>query len=1350
MSRTRNAFTFLTVAVFVGMTQTASVSAATRFEVIVDEPLPNRSVAWPMTTGVPFPRGGLADPKNCRLIDDTGAEHPLQAKVTATWDAQRRSIRWLTIDFLAQPGRRYFLEFGNDVLRKVGASSLKATPGEPLRVSTGTLAAEFSMKAKSALGTIRVDLNGDGRIDADESVASGSAVGDHYYIDQKGRSFSSAGDGADRVIVVEASGPVRACIRVDGYYTGPKGERIVKYRTRYHFFAGLGLIKLVDEFSIVGSTKQTQFKDIGFALDLNLNTSRRTVTADSSAATGSQPVSMDWQATTESVSSYQTTYRHYGNPEYEAAVVEVSPTGEKRLTQTDRAGSWLQVADERAVVTGSLRWFWQQFPKEWEVTPTQLRLHLWSPRAGLFDFGADGLKRYFGPAGDKYLLNWRGTPKVTSPISNFFYHAGRDALANGDVDGLGINKHHEVFLHFAPAKKRDASAEYGQLASPQPLALASGEWNCSTDVFGPLMHRPNDSKYEAIVDRLFDLKRMAQDAFGDYGWWLFGSGPHYSYQWDPDTKRHYADPRRFEYHTYQKETQLWWCYLRSGERKFHDWAIPSENHWTDIAVSHVPTKFHSYWLGGDRNEQTLTWAKGDWGVDSALHYVRQHDNAEAWLRGGAQFWASYHRTLETTTLAYFITGDERYNDVINFWREYWGDLAGKTSASTDIKPWHRQQAWFQPTKPGEPVKTWAEMIRDYAPFTSGSRHQQTLFFNLATLYEHTWDPQIKLALQEYADAFLDADGPIGAWMSQENHRPRFADAPKLAHFWTPALWKYARASGDPRMKEVFQKYFDACYTADPFREDVGNYSNVQIGYAYYFTRDPKHLRPAVLELERLWPLAEPLARQQDLGMRIYNPYAPIRSFTAVPRLTWALNEAKKNGVSIPPPAVMHLQRTAIAIDKQPDTPLHMKLWGHDDHVTLISPNGDIDKLAQVKTQEAASDIQPFDRNLRDFEVYLHDVVIPANAPAGVYVLTPKLELAILELDNARSFTCNAARPIAVEAGGQWSIRIPKNVESIQLQTAVPASLKVMRLDGTPAARQVAGNTITIALSPDDASRRFRVYNPGRTRVWFQLTGWPAEQCWVTSSLDNSQSLPIPSRKQTLAALPPALSFDPNQLYVKGRFGKALQIIPGRKLHIPDHFESDGKTTRLFSMQQGTIEFWIKRLWDDRITKTSRVTYVSNGLLQAAPPWKLPVNEWAHVAIVWRPFNRDPSQTLLHYYVDGLDQAIYRSTWWKGYSSGSFRLSGKGKWLEEFLSQAPSGTAFAIDELRVSGTPRYTDPHVIFGGQQTFNPFRFDATDKPFQSDTNTHLLFHFDGDLKDSAKWSKKPIIGRTLENPRK
>src|SRR5688572_8468444 len=114
--------------------------AATRVPLVIDEPFADRTAPWPVTTGVPFPRDALVDEQRCRLVDDTGAEQPLQSRVAATWDAQAKSIRWLTIDFIAQPGRSYALEFGDDVRRKPVASSIKLTRGGSLKISTGPLA----------------------------------------------------------------------------------------------------------------------------------------------------------------------------------------------------------------------------------------------------------------------------------------------------------------------------------------------------------------------------------------------------------------------------------------------------------------------------------------------------------------------------------------------------------------------------------------------------------------------------------------------------------------------------------------------------------------------------------------------------------------------------------------------------------------------------------------------------------------------------------------------------------------------------------------------------------------------------------------------------------------------------------------------------------------------------------------------------------------------------------------------------------------------------------------------------------------------------------------------------------
>jgi hypothetical protein len=1297
--------------------------AVTRVPLVINEAFPDRAVPWPITTGIPFPRGALKDAKNCRLVDDTGKEQPLQATVSATWDAEKTSIRWLTIDFIAEPGRSYALEFGEGLRPANFTRYLPAFTGQTVTHNTGRLSLEFNRHHGPSLKSVRFDRNGNGTASDDEVTVSGPEIGEHYLVDQKGIRSSSGWEARDRNIAFEALGPTRSCIRVDGYYTGPGGKRIASYRTHYHVFADLGLIKVIDELRFIRSTKETRFSDIGFSLNLHLPTDKRKVVVDKSGEPGNQPLSIDWRPDTQSIASCQQTYRHYGNPECVGEVAMATPAGTTKILTTERIGEWIQVADDQAAVTASMRWFWQQFPKEWEVTNDALTLHYWSPQAGELDFGKEGIEKFFGPGGEKYLRADQDKHN-SNPVNRFFYHADMGAIERGEADGLGINKHHEFWLIFSSAKDAKIAQDYARHAAHPPLCLASSEWNCSTDVFGPLAARPNNSRYEAAVDKIFDLGRQGQADFGDYGWWLFGAGPHYSYHTDEATGKLYADSRRFEFHTYGKETQLWWNYLRSGERKFYDWAIPAENHWCDIAVAHEPTKIHCDWLGGtEQKGRTLHWRPGEWSIDNPTHYIRTHDRAEAWLRGGAQFWASYHRTLETTTLAYYITGDPRYNQVISYWRDYFKDLAGKTNHSTDWKPWHQEQAWYQTFKDDPQEKTWAEMIRDYAPFSSGSRHQQTLFFNLATLYEHTWDPQIKQVLEEYAHAFLDPKHPIGVWRSQDNSLPAYAEAPAMAHFWVPALWKYERVTRDPRMKEILAKYFDAAYAADPFREfeDVGVYSNAYCGYAYYFTRDPRYLTLAQKELDQLLPNSLPLKNPQEINQRLYNPYAPAKTFTAVPRLIWALQQGEKEGRK-PGMMPLRMQRTVHALYKSPGKELKATLWGFEPKLTIVTPAGEPFAATQLKTRQYASDIQPFDRILPNYECYLHELTIPANEPAGNYLIMPRLELAVLETNSTAPVLWNAAAPLALKPG--------EAVLWLSPESTVPPD-RDLPVTAHPAA------DLRAAIVNDRVQLRFQ--EESRARLgWFRLNR-PVNECWVIAEpphtktdVQNAHDRSLTDPSVITRGLPSAPQADRSQAFVAGRFGDGAAISSQRMLRIPDHVVKGGEKHKLFNEQQGTIEFWIRRKYDERINPAKPLLLLTNGRLSVLYQSSLPLNEWAHLAVVWYPY--DDRGSIQHVYVNGRDAANYRSINWDGYSAPRPSAGPKNaKWLEEFLLQAREGSEFEIDELRVSTIPRYADLSVNYGPQQTFNPYRFQPPDKPFAPDEHTTLLLHFDQDLKSAA-----------------
>jgi hypothetical protein len=49
--------------------------------------------------GVPIHRGLLAGPDGLRLVDSSGAEHPIQTRVLDRWGDG--SVRWLLVDFQA-------------------------------------------------------------------------------------------------------------------------------------------------------------------------------------------------------------------------------------------------------------------------------------------------------------------------------------------------------------------------------------------------------------------------------------------------------------------------------------------------------------------------------------------------------------------------------------------------------------------------------------------------------------------------------------------------------------------------------------------------------------------------------------------------------------------------------------------------------------------------------------------------------------------------------------------------------------------------------------------------------------------------------------------------------------------------------------------------------------------------------------------------------------------------------------------------------------------------------------------------------------------------------------------------
>src|SRR5262245_19403580 len=105
------------------LTITVTFAGFTRAEggqvsIAVDEPSRVVRKGWPVTSGIPLPRGALADDQAAALFNGD-RELPLQTEILSRWSDG--SIRWLLLDFPIdlEPGerRQLTLRYGTDVRR---------------------------------------------------------------------------------------------------------------------------------------------------------------------------------------------------------------------------------------------------------------------------------------------------------------------------------------------------------------------------------------------------------------------------------------------------------------------------------------------------------------------------------------------------------------------------------------------------------------------------------------------------------------------------------------------------------------------------------------------------------------------------------------------------------------------------------------------------------------------------------------------------------------------------------------------------------------------------------------------------------------------------------------------------------------------------------------------------------------------------------------------------------------------------------------------------------------------------------------------------------------------------------
>ena len=233
---------------------------------------------WPARGGVPFPPGELdaAGVADLAVVDQQGNAVPAQFEPFVLWWGRDRSVKWLLVDVLAEVPPHGKAHYRLVRKQNVSEGSLRVSDNKSeVVVHTGRLKAVISKDRGTILDRVYLDADHDGEFASDElvirpdrlngSIAVSNAqdvvYGQHFEYNMWGHgggriekeAFRPAGRLAEHTyasglarperVVVEAQGPVRATVRIEGRHlprsqgSGVMSEGFLDYTVWLHFHA---------------------------------------------------------------------------------------------------------------------------------------------------------------------------------------------------------------------------------------------------------------------------------------------------------------------------------------------------------------------------------------------------------------------------------------------------------------------------------------------------------------------------------------------------------------------------------------------------------------------------------------------------------------------------------------------------------------------------------------------------------------------------------------------------------------------------------------------------------------------------------------------------------------------------------------------------------------------------------------------------------------------------------------------------------------------------------------------------------------------------------------------------------
>lgn len=639
---------------FFRVVETAAPAQQGRIAVNLPRGIALKNGSYPVNFGVPFPKGALWNEKNARIVKGDGTPVPAQMTVRSRWGhTDETSVRWLGIDFQAEnalpwwPDRkdtRYFLEYGPqgkpaDTREKVTITDTS----QGLEVYTGPLRFLVNKTGFNLIDDVK--LNG-------KPVLKSSSRAGLYLIDHEGTIYRAAND-RDVKLSIEEQGDLRAVIRAEGWYVkdGSAGnlisytlptDKLCKFITRIEVYAGKPYVRVLNTWILTFDSFSVRLKDVGLSLPLqNATRAEFGVEGEKSLKIGVPPGGVYLIQHLPDAFSVEA-----GGGEFS----KDQPGGK-------HSAGWIMADDENGIIGIGLRDIWQRFPKELEIMPGELKLHIWpahgKTHANINAYAHEQINRlWFAHQGQELNLAqpWQyyfSVAQIAHDPSIGIYKAAGIALAGIHASAMGTAITSDMLIQFADPAHAATMRDTANCFQAAPHALADPAWACASLAIGYL--HPYDPARMAVAEEAISGTMRAyweiQDTCGEYGMWLYRPWHHSQLR-----EKGKLEPYRLHNATHHYDAFMpWMLYARSGDPFYLTQGAANMRLLTDVQVIHY-------------DDPTYPQREFHGGQGRLVGSTRHTNGFNTW--GGDHAILAHLTCYNSMLLAYYLTGDLRLREVV--------------------------------------------------------------------------------------------------------------------------------------------------------------------------------------------------------------------------------------------------------------------------------------------------------------------------------------------------------------------------------------------------------------------------------------------------------------------------------------------------------------------------------------------------------------------------------------------------------------------------------------------------------------------------------------------------------------